>query len=221
MRLLIACGLVAPILRLGLILTLGALHPTYSQTTDFISELGAPDSPYAGLMNYVGIALVGVLLAAFSIPLRRYATDPLARVAAWLLFVSGISFVVVGLAPCDRAGCEPGGSTSVMLVHIVSGFVGMTTQAVAPVAYGLRVFGSDRGGLRSGTSLLLGVISVAGLIALATGFGPHGLAQKTMQFAADVWVFTSAVYLYRRRNPASGAMDQREADRRKAIFSTR
>lgn len=195
-RFLIVCGLVAPVIRLGLIVTLGALHPTYSQATDFISELGAPDSPYADVMNYVGISLVGLLLAGFSVPLWQAAPDSVGKAGAALLFLSGISFVVVGLAPCDRPGCGPGGSADVMFVHMVSGFTGMTTQALAPIAFGLGLFRAGEGRVYSAASLLLGLVSIMGLVALITGQGMPGLAQKTMQVAADGWVFGSAAFLY-------------------------
>jgi hypothetical protein len=71
MRLLAWAGILAPLLRLGLILLLGALHPDYSQARDFISELGAPDAPHRAVMNLLGIALVGLLLVVFSVPLWR------------------------------------------------------------------------------------------------------------------------------------------------------
>jgi len=51
MRLVAWSGILAPLLRLGLILLLGALHPDYSQARDFISELGAPDAPFPAVMN--------------------------------------------------------------------------------------------------------------------------------------------------------------------------
>lgn len=198
MRLLILCGVAAPVLRLGLILLLGWLHPSYSQLNDYISELGAPDSPYAAIMNYVGIGAVGVLLMIFSLPLGRNPLHGrLATTGGTLLFLSGAAFVAVGLFPCDRAGCATAGSSAVMQAHILAGFVGMTAQALAPLAIGGGLFARAAHRPYSVASLILGLVSIVSLGLLVSGSAPSGLAQKSMQGAADLWVFLSALYLWK------------------------
>ena len=71
MRLLAWFGLIAPVVRLTLILVLGLLQPGYSQSRDYISELGAVGAPYAWLMNSVGTMFVGILIVGFSFALWR------------------------------------------------------------------------------------------------------------------------------------------------------
>jgi hypothetical membrane protein len=207
MRRLAWSGILAPLLRLGLILLLGAVHPDYSQARDFISELGAPDAPFPAVMNLLGIALIGLLLVVFSVPLRRsQPPGPLGTAGALLLAISGVAFVAVGLLPCDRPGCSPESPSAVMQGHLVAGLTAMTTQTLAALAFGLRLFSGTGPRWYAATSLALGL---AALLALALLFGTGlrlpapGIAQKVMQFSADIWVFVSAVALLRARR--SGA----------------
>lgn len=207
MRYLAWAGILAPLLRLGLILLLGALHPDYSQARDFISELGAPDAPLPAVMNLLGIALVGLLLVVFSVPLRRaQPPGPLGTTGSLLLALSGVAFVAVGLLPCDQPGCAPEAPSAVMQGHLVAGLTAMTTQTLAALAFGLRVFSATGPRWYAATSLALGL---AALLALALLFGTGiqlpapGLAQKVTQVSTDLWVFVSAVALLRARR--SGA----------------
>jgi hypothetical protein len=90
--------------------------------------------------------------------------------------------------------------------HLVAGLTAMTTQTLAALAFGLRLFSGTGPRWYAATSLALGL---AALLALALLFGTGlrlpapGIAQKVMQFSADIWVFVSAVALLRARR--SGA----------------
>lgn len=204
MRLLAWSGILAPLLRLGLILVLGAIHPDYSQSRDFISELGAPDAAFPAVMNLLGIALVGLLLVVFSVPLQRSQPHgPLGTAGSLLLAVSGVAFLAVGLLPCDRPGCSPEAPSTVMQGHIVAGLTAMTTQTLAALAFGLRFLSGTGARWYAATSLALGLAAIVALALLfATGLQlpAPGIAQKTMQFSADIWVFVSAVALLRARS---------------------
>lgn len=207
MRALAWCGVLAPLLRLGLILVLGALHPTYSQSRDFISELGAPDAPYPAVMNYLGISVVGALLLLFSVSLfRSQPSDPLRPLGSLLLAFSGIAFIAVGLLPCDRAGCSAHAPSLTMQGHLVAGLTGMTTQTLAAVVFGLRLVTGTGPRWYASTSLVLGLVALVAL-ALLVGSGLRlptpGLAQKTMQVSADCWVLTSALYALRSSRAAA------------------
>jgi hypothetical membrane protein len=150
-------------------------------------------------MNLLGIALVGLLLVVFSVPLRRsQPPGPLGTAGSLLLAVSGVAFVAVGLLPCDRPGCSPAARSAVMQGHLLAGLTAMTTQTLAALAFGLRLFSGTGSRWYAAISLALGLTA---LLALALLFGTGlrlpapGLAQKVMQFSADIWVFVSAATL--------------------------
>lgn len=200
------CGVVAPTLRLGFILVLGTLHPGYSQLRDFISELGADQAPFAALMNLAGTGLVGVLLAAFSVPLyNAHKPGRLALGGAGLLALSGLAFIAVGLFPCDP-GCSLATPSGTMRLHLFAGMVAMGTQTAAPLAFGMRFLTKTGDRRHAAVSLVLGFVALSALFVL---FGLRsvvpfpGLAQKVYQVAADLWVFMSALYVLRRSRPAA------------------
>ncbi len=200
-------GILAPLLRLGLIGVLGALHPNYSQSRDFISELGAPDAPYAALMNFVGITTVGALLVLFTLPLSRsQPRGPLRTLGILLLGISGTAFIAVGLLPCDQPGCAMYSPSPIMRAHLLAGLIAMTAQSLAALAFGIRLFTGTGSRRYAGASLAFGCIAVLALLTLF-GSGSHlpmpGLAQKIMQVSTDLWVLLSAVFVLRSSRPAS------------------
>lgn len=200
MRSLAWSGVAGPVLRLGLILILGTLQPGYSQVHGFISQLGAQGAPFAALMNYVGISLVGALLAVFSAALY-HATKPGAFVLAGaaLLALSGLTFIAVGLLPCDP-GCSLAAPSLRMRLHVLTGLIAMATQTLAPLAFGLGVFGRAGSRRYAAISLVCGAIALVALASmLAAGFQSPvaGLLEKTEQVATDLWVLVSAAHVLR------------------------
>lgn len=188
-------GLIAPLLRLTLILVLGFLQPGYSHARDYISELSAEGAPYAALMNVLGLVTVGILLLGFSIALWR-ALRPGVSIAGGsvMLAAAGVAFVAVGVFPCDP-GCAVEAPSITMQRHILAGFLAMSAQTLAPVAIGAGLLMGKRH-LRLGwTSLGLGVIAIAALAILFSqdaSFPYPGALQKTFQVATDIWVFIAA-----------------------------
>jgi hypothetical membrane protein len=198
------CGVIAPVLRIGLILVLGFLDPGYSQARDYLSELSAREAPHAALMNIAGIGLVGVLLVVFSVALYRASrSDLLATAGSTCLAVSGVAFVFVALFPCDP-GCSLAAPTTTMQVHLLAGAIAMTAQSLAPLAFGLRLFSMRGGRWYASFSLACGAVA---LLAVAVLFAAQpvltlpGLVQKTFQLATDLWVLVSALVLLRSNFP--------------------
>jgi hypothetical membrane protein len=119
-------------------------------------------------MNLLGIALVGLLLVVFSVPLRRsQPPGPLGTAGSLLLAISGVAFVAVGLLPCDQPGCSPEAPSAVMQGHLVAGLTAMTTQTLAALAFGFRLLSGTGPRWYAATSLGLGL---AALLALALLF---------------------------------------------------
>ena len=205
MRTMAWCGVVAPILRFGFILVLGALHPGYSHARDFISELGARQAPFALPMNVGGTALVGILLAGFSVALYdAYKPGWLARASAWLLAISGLAFVAVGVFPCDP-GCSMESPSASMRLHLLSALVATGSQALAPLALGWHLFTNYGQRSLAQVSLVLGCVAAAAfVISLAGGteLPFPGLVQRVNR-VADLWVLLIAIHILRRGQPAA------------------
>lgn len=195
MKLLAAFGLIAPVIRLTSILVVGWLNPDYSQSRDYISELGAVGAPNAWLMNSFGIILVGIMLSGFSIVLWRVLRPGLlVAIGSVLLAAAGIAYVGVGIFPCDP-GCAAEDPTITMQRHIQAGTFAMIAQTLAPIVLGGGLVLGHRHLKLGWASLGLGAVALVALSSLFLqdpSFPYPGALQKTFQVATDAWVFVSA-----------------------------
>jgi len=60
-RLLIFCGIAAPVVLLLAVIIAGSLHPGYSHISQAISEFGAQGAPHRAILSYAGLVPAGVL----------------------------------------------------------------------------------------------------------------------------------------------------------------
>ena len=89
-----------------------AIKPGCSSASQFISELNATGTAWAGALGYFGFVPLGVLFGAFLWVARPLAqVRGVSRLGWWLLWAQPLSLVAVALAPCD-AGCPLEGSAS-------------------------------------------------------------------------------------------------------------
>src|SRR5215467_7221454 len=98
-RLLLACGAIAPLLNMVVILILGATRPGYNawQVPDSSLELG--EGGWIQIANYI---ICGVLLLGFAIGLRRVLrTGPGSAWVPILLGIFGLSFIGSGIFITD------------------------------------------------------------------------------------------------------------------------
>ena len=73
---------------------------------DYISELGAVDSPVKVIANVFGFSLFGIFIMIFALGIyRQRGLNSLRKISAIFIFLSGISMFLVGIFTCD-AGCE-------------------------------------------------------------------------------------------------------------------
>jgi hypothetical protein len=74
----------------------GSLLPGYSQALHPVDVLGAAGVANAAAWNLIGVALPGLLLAAFAIalqrPLQALDVGAAGRIGGWLLMLSGFAF---------------------------------------------------------------------------------------------------------------------------------
>src|SRR5258708_12367241 len=114
-RLLLACGAIGPVVKIGVILMLGAKGPGYNawQIPDSNLELGA--GGWIQIANYI---VTGVLLLGFAIGLRRVLCT--GRGSTWgpiLLGIYGLTFIVTGIFVTDPVLGYPPGASSAPTVY--------------------------------------------------------------------------------------------------------
>ncbi|OGZ15850.1 MAG: hypothetical protein A3J08_03515 [Candidatus Lloydbacteria bacterium RIFCSPLOWO2_02_FULL_51_11] len=104
-RALLLCGVFAPPLFFLALLLFGWMTPGYDLARQFISELGAVDSPVRVLVNVFGFGLFGVFLVLFSVGVVRSSVlRTTGKLSALFFFAAGVSMILVGVFSCD-ANC--------------------------------------------------------------------------------------------------------------------
>jgi hypothetical membrane protein len=121
LRILSLGGIIGPVLFISAILICASLRPNYSHVYQFISELGATETPNAGLMNYLGFIPSGLMIVSFGLSLLILIPKSITSVlGSVLVTLFGIGMVVVGFFSCD-IGCPREGSFENMIHDQVSG----------------------------------------------------------------------------------------------------
>ena len=200
MRLLALGGVAGPMLFSAVVVAAGALRGNYSHISNFVSELGATGTPYAGLMNYAGFLPSGLMLAAFGIGLAKVL--PRRRVtslAAVLVMLFGAGVATSGIASCDP-GCPQTGGSVENAVH----------NGIAPIAFLCLIAGAGVLGVHfrsnrdwrslSAYSLISSVVGLCFLAALATSLDSReltGLWQRLLLIVLFLWCAVVGVRAYR------------------------
>lgn len=193
----IACGLLAPVWWIICLFLPGLFFPGYAFTTDFISALGASDSPVAGFMIVAGFGLTGVLYAAFALSagwqLRR---DHWVWGAVVLLLLAAGARIATGVYPCDP-GCTPVHESNTQETHRQFATAGYALMMAA--AAGWAAMGARLSGLKPVMPWAIGGITWGAVCLVLMLVQPQwqGLFQRLAGIALNVWVLVLALCLWR------------------------
>ncbi len=190
-RLLALCGLLAPVLFALIVLAASLLRPGYSQTANFVSDLGV--GPMAIVQN-VNFVVFGLLVTALAFGLRESLPAPRGRAftaGVVLLAVFALGVLLAGVFPEDFAGGGPhtAVSSSAFLAIIAAQlFVWRGLRGADPAAWG-----------RYRTaSLVCGVLSLAMLVVFKAALGGayQGAGQRAFLAVPWTWVEITGLRLY-------------------------
>lgn len=102
-KILALSGIIGPLLFVLNIFVIGFFHPNYNHITQYMSELGAINAPYAIIINS-GFVFGGLLIIFFSyiifLEFNQKQTI-FSIIGSILIFISGLSFLLIGFFPCD------------------------------------------------------------------------------------------------------------------------
>jgi hypothetical membrane protein len=206
-RLLLACGAIAPLLNIVVILVLGATRPGYNawQVPDSNLELGV-----GGWIQITNYLVSGALLLGFAIGLRRVL--PTSRGSTWgpiLLGLVGLGLIGAGIFVTDPGlGYPHEASTITVTVHgtihsLISLFVFISLPAACFVlARRDAADPTSRGWAwySVATGLLVVVFVVLTFVATALN-GPAGLTQRIFLVVGWSWIAALAIRLMSRSVP--------------------
>ena len=206
MRLLTLGGVAGPILFSAVVIVSAALRENYSHIANFISELGATGTPYAGLMNYAGFLPGGLMLSAFGIALAKALPRRRAAIlAALLVTLFGAGVAVSGISSCDP-GCPQTGGSFENLVHNRIAPVSFLCLIAAAGILGF-LFRSDAAWRSfSVYSLVSSLVGLCLLIALASSLDTReltGLWQRLLLVVLFLWCAVIGLRAFRYHVPHS------------------
>src|SRR5260370_6729079 len=198
-RLLLACGAIAPLLNIVVILVLGATRPGYNawQIPDSNLELG--EGGWIQIANYI---VTGVLLLGFAIGLRRVL-----RTSTWgpiLLCLYCLTFIVTGIFVTDPVlGYPPGASSAPTVYGTLHNLFGQL-QFISLIAACFVLARRDAADpARRGWvwySLATGLLIAASDVAFVLTFklwdgGPVGLIERIGNIGGRTWIALWAIPL--------------------------
>jgi hypothetical membrane protein len=133
-RLLLAGGVVGPLLFVAAILAQDLTRPGYDPTRQFISVLGLGEAGWIQAANFIAS---GLLLAGFGVALGSAPGLGLARWVPTLIVVTGLALAIGGLFPSDPqlgypywiSAAEVANPSLHSRIHFAAGFVGTVAFA--------------------------------------------------------------------------------------------
>ena len=205
-RLLLACGAIAPLLNIVVLLTLGATRTGYNawQIPDSSLELG--EGGWIQITNYI---VTGVLLLAFAIGLRRVLRT--GRGSSWgpiLLGIYGLTFIVTGIFVTDPVlGYPPGASSTATVpgtLHTLLGQLQFISLAAACFVLARREAADPTSRGWAWYSLATGLLIAASDVAFVLTFklwdgGPVGLIERIGIIRGCIWIVVLATRLMRQK----------------------
>ena len=194
-RLLLFCGMLAPIIMGVVIIVVGQLTPDYNQISDSISRMGTPDRPYAWLLHD-GYYIYGILMAIAAYGLSRtIGSAPGANRLAMLLGIHAFGMMLLAIFP------DSVNSTFKHIVHDI-----MSTTAYLPLIIG--IFISRRIARYEVTLKVAGIIGIFIIIInlpmpIINMVGPlasiGGLLQRILSGFSFFWLTLTFFLLYKNR----------------------
>jgi hypothetical protein len=207
-RLLLACGAIAPLLNIVVILILGAMRPGYNAWIVPDSNLELGDGGWIQITNYI---VTGALLLAFAIGMRLLLRT--GRGSTWgpiLLGIYGLTFIVTGPILPDPALGYPLGALSAPTVygtlHNLFGQLQFISLIAACFVLARRDAADPARRSWVWYSLATGLLIAASDVAFVLTFklwdgGPTGLIERIGIIGGGIWIALLAIRLMSRSVP--------------------
>ena len=113
-------GIIGPLIFTVVIIVNASLRSDYNHMSQFISALGATNTPHAAFINYAGFITFGLLMVAFAISLFiLLPKNTGTRIGSVGILFFGTGIFLAGVFSCD-AGCPLEGSITNNLHHRIS-----------------------------------------------------------------------------------------------------
>jgi hypothetical protein len=198
-KILLYCGIAAPILYGVTVIVGAAMRNDYSHIINAISELISNGAPNKAILDVI-FNIYGALLLAFAIGgyIALKNAPRLCRVAMGIFIGIQILSFSWGFFPMDPIGAEP---TFAGTMHNVFGGVVALASIVMPLLMGLGLRRSDDFHGYAIYSLISSAIifvsGLSGVILAGQGFHIFGFFERITIGTYEVWIFVTALNMLR------------------------
>jgi hypothetical protein len=167
----------------------------YNPISTGMSEIGAVDSPFKNIMNYLGFSLLGISIIIFGIGFKAYFKKNLPlTIVFMLLLIGGIFMFSVGFFPCDPQCID------VTLTGELHSITSTIPAILIPIAAMISAYPISKlwGKTWGSASFFLGALSmVSGPIMFIEGLTVYsGLIQRLGIGLSLLWIFVISVKIY-------------------------
>ncbi|MFX0021057.1 MAG: DUF998 domain-containing protein [Candidatus Hermodarchaeota archaeon] len=195
-KILILSGVIGPVFFFTLLTILGLMWRGYNPISTGMSEIGAVDSPFKNIMNYMGFSLLGIFIIIFSVGLKGCFKKNLQLTFVFIfLIIGGIFMFSVGFLPCDPQCID------VTLIGKLHSFTSIIPAILIPMAAMISAYPFSRfwGNNWGYFSFFLGVLSLASgpimFIEVLTSYS--GLIQRLGFGLSLLWIFIISIKIYK------------------------
>jgi hypothetical protein len=196
-KLLLACGLSAPILYVITVIAGAALRPDYSHITNAISELLSNGAPNKVLLDLI-FNIYGALLLLFAVGgyLALKEAPHICRAAMVVFIAIQIFSFSWGFFPMDASGAP---ATFAGVIHNTIGGIVAFSAIMMPLMMGFgmrRVGGSQAYAAFALTaSAIIFCSGLLGIILAGQGIPVFGLFERITIGSYEIWIFVTATKL--------------------------
>jgi type IV secretory pathway VirB2 component (pilin) len=194
-RVLLACGILAPLLFIAADLIAGRMLKGYSFSAQSMSELSAEGSPTRGLVVVLNVVAVG-MMTAFGVGVWRAGGQAfLPHVVAVLVILNAAGTLVATLFFPNTFGVRPVFASPGVLIMVFSVLCSVLAIIFGAFAYS--------GWFRAFSIVIPAAFVLLTVVRYATASTPASVAagpmigsqERTMAYTYFVWVMALAVYL--------------------------
>ena len=196
-KLMLYCGIAAPVLYIATAIVGAALRPDYSHIVNAISELLSNGAPNKAILDIV-FNIYNALLLAFAIGAYSVLKNSprISRIAMGILIGIQVLSFSWGFFPMDPLGAE---ATFAGTMHNVLGGIVALATIIMPLLMGLGFRqGSDFKRYSTFSFIASAIIFVSGLtgvILAGQGYLVFGVFERITIGAYEVWIFVTALNL--------------------------
>ena len=179
----------------------GAVYPDYNHASQFMSELGATDSPVAFYINYFGFIPTEIFILFFIYFSYRALPRSTALQFGMLgVFIYALSLLLAAYFNCDTR-CRPESPTMFHAIHMILGAIAYITAALAIFVLSLDAKRWSNSSVVTFTGVIITSLVLLLIIQLDGSYANVGIVQRVLELLIYSWFIIFSVAIIKMEAP--------------------